>query len=247
MDRHDRSFWIFENQKLSYVDLEQRWVETGGDYQSGIAYQYFEMFHCPYYNDTDCDYERQECLIREGDTVLDIGGNIGIFSRRAWERGASRIIAFEPQRRVFTNYLKNAKPEMEVYNVGISDIMGTFELTHRGELEDTGGGSIYADYGDEVVHREQVMTVTLNQLYDAGVLDHVDFMKIDCEGAEVAVLRGISDRRLKNIRCVSMELHRTVVSDTEREKIVQRLTRLGFKHFAMFYADVLITYNFWKE
>lgn len=249
MNRYDRSFWVLDNQKLSFLDLEERWKSTGGDTQGGTAYQYFEIFHCPYHNDTDCDYERMGCQIRPGDVVVDVGGNIGIFARRAWERGASQIFSFEPQRDAFVCYLENAKPEMIAFNMGLADKLGTFELTFGESLNNSGGGSMFANYekrGIEILHREQVLTMTFDHLFSIGLFKKVDFLKIDCEGAEGRVLRGISDENLKKFRCVAMEVHRTVIGDDEREQIVQRFTRLGYLHFAMFYAGDLVTYNFWR-
>lgn len=247
--RYDRSFWVLDNQKLLHLDLEERWKATGGNTQGGTAYQYFEMFHCKYETDTDCDYERRGCQIREGDVVVDVGGNIGIFARRAWERGAARIVSFEPQRVAFYCYLKNAKPEMECFNLAIADKIGSFEINFGESLNNTGGGSIVANYekrGIEILHRENVIAISLDQLFSIGVLNRVDFLKIDCEGAEGKVLQGISDENLSKFRCVSMEVHRTVIGDEERESIVNRLTRLGFLHFAMFYGSDLVTYNCWK-
>jgi hypothetical protein len=49
-------------------------------------FQWYEMFHHFVYDDLGCDYERYGCYIREGDVVLDLGGNIGVFAHRAEER-----------------------------------------------------------------------------------------------------------------------------------------------------------------
>jgi FkbM family methyltransferase len=249
MNRYDRSFWVLDNQKLSFLDLEERWKSTGGDTNGGTAYQYFEMFHCDHYTDTGCDYERRGCQIQPGDVVVDIGGNIGVFARRAWERGASEIFSFEPQRDAFLCYLKNSKPEMTAFNIGLADKIGSFELTFGESVNNSGGGSMFANYeqrGIEILHREKVLTITFDHLFSAGLLNRVDFLKIDCEGAEGKVLQGISDDNLRKFRCVAMEIHRTVIDDAERDRIVARMTRLGYLHFAMFYGGDLATYNFWR-
>src|SRR5436305_11094162 len=41
-------------------------------------------------------YEQGEVGIREGDIVLDLGAHIGTFTRFALNRGAAKVIAFEP-------------------------------------------------------------------------------------------------------------------------------------------------------
>ena len=248
--RYDRDFWILKDDKCTLADMEYDWHMSGGSTVGEENYQYYEMFHCEQYTDTGCDYERNGCQIREGDTVVDVGGNMGIFARSAWERGAERVFSFEPQRRVFECYNMNAKPGMECYNVGIADKMGKFELTYGDSDNNTGGGSLFADYenrGKEIFHRENVITLTLDQLFEIGLFNTVDFLKIDCEGAEGRVLKGITNENLRKFRCIAIEVHRSVIGDIEREEIVKRITALGYLHFAMFYGNDLVIYNFWKE
>ena len=78
---------------------------TTNDYYNGKFdsnnYQWYEMFNHYVYDDLGCDYERYGCYIIEGDVVLDLGGNIGVFAHRAEIRGASKIISFEPQKQLF--------------------------------------------------------------------------------------------------------------------------------------------------
>jgi FkbM family methyltransferase len=250
MERKDRNFWILNQGALEHVDLEKRWQESGGDSSGEVNYQYYEMFHCNEHTDTGCDYERKGCLIQPGDVVVDVGGNMGIFARRAWERGASKIVSFEPQKKVYECYSLNSKPEMECYNIGIADFEGTMELCYGESLSNTGGGSMFANYearGIEILHREACKVDTLDNLLSTlPSLQKVDFLKIDCEGGESSVLKGISDENLSRFRCISMEVHKSVISDEERENMVKRITDLGYYHWAMFYGNVLVIYNFWK-
>lgn len=251
MIKRDRNFYVIDNGKLVPRNMESDWTESGGSKEGEANYQYYEMFHCDMYTDTGCDYERLGCQIRPDDTVIDVGGNMGFFARRAWERGASKIISFEPQAKAFECYMMNAKHGMECHNMGISDTPGELELTYGENNNNTGGGSMFANYesrGIEIKHREICKVETLDHFFETDPsFSKVDFLKIDCEGAEGAVLRGISDENLSKFRCVAIEIHRSVIDDNQRESIVQRLTNLGYLHFAMYYADSLIIYNFWKS
>ena len=249
--RQDRNFYVLkENLECVPVDLEQNYLKNGADPAISHSYQYGEIFHCSEYTDTGNDYERNGCRIQPGDYVVDIGGNIGIFARRAWERGAERIISFEPQRKVFSCFLMNAKEGMEPYNFAISDSEKFAILDFGGSLENTGGGSISANYkgrGIEILHEEKVFCTTLDKMIETGIVPKCDFLKIDCEGAEYEVLNGISDENLSSIRCISMEIHRNVIDDQKKDEILGRIERLGFKIFQMFWADALVTVNCWKE
>lgn len=216
--------------------------------------QYNEIFKWTSYTDSGSLYEINGCRINKGDIVVDVGANIGIFARRAWEREASSIISFEPQRKAYSFFQKNMKDNMEVYNIGIASKESFFDLSISESPEDpkgytdTGSGSIikHADHLKRY-HTERVYCTSLNNLYDIGMIKDCDFLKIDCEGAEVEVLNGISDERLSNIRCVSIELHRLLIGDDEVNNIRNRMTKLGFQMFSLYLHDHLILLNCWKK
>jgi predicted methyltransferase len=46
-------------------------------------------------------YKDKQKTINEGDVVVDLGGNVGIFNRWAYSQGASKVISFEPDKRYF--------------------------------------------------------------------------------------------------------------------------------------------------
>lgn len=245
----DRFFYVPDyNGEIVRQDLEENFLSRS-DVDS-FDYMYREIFHCEDYTEFGSDYERQGCVIREGDTVVDIGGNVGMFSRRAWERGATEIIAFEPQRRAYMMYLLNSKPEMTPYNFAVSDKFSTFDLEFGESLRNIGGASItgkYREEGQEILHSEKVVSVSLDWLFEKNVLNKVDFLKIDCEGAEVEVLNGVSDQNLSKFRCIAIEVHRNIVSEEKKEEIVTRLQRLGYSIFTMHWGDNLYMLNCWRN
>ena len=49
--------------------------------------------------------------------------------------------------------------------------------------------------------------MTMDTLYISGVLSKIDFLKIDIEGAEIQLFRGISDENLEKINKITMEYH----------------------------------------
>ena len=42
-------------------------------------------------------YDQQLAAVRAGDTVIDVGGHLGTFTRFAIEQGAALVVAFEPE------------------------------------------------------------------------------------------------------------------------------------------------------
>jgi hypothetical protein len=89
--------------------------------------------------------------------------------------------------------------------------------------------------------------VPVDFLFSQGVLERIDFLKIDCEGAELDVIDGISDENLGKISKIALEFHATHLTESDSEKIMQRLTDAGFKSFQLFIENgELRIYNFWR-
>lgn len=56
----------------------------------------------------------------------------------------------------------------------------------------------------------------------------VDFLKIDCEGAEIEVLNSISRKNKKRIKHIALEYHNNLV--TSEDRIIENiLTEHGFE------------------
>lgn len=128
---------------------------SNGEFDSN-NYQWFEMFHHYIFDDIGCDYERYGCYIKEGDVVLDLGANIGVFAHRAETRGASKVICFEPVTPTFNCLIKNKGPKTIVYKNAVGGTQGftTFNI-HTDFLHIGGGTSHDQDLmlnGKDIVH-----------------------------------------------------------------------------------------------
>jgi FkbM family methyltransferase len=215
-------------------------------------FQWYEMFHHFVYDDLGCDYERYGCYIREGDVVLDLGGNIGVFAHRAEERGASKVISFEPVTPTFNCLIKNKGPKTLVYKNAVGGKHGFTTFRIHTDFTHIGGGT--SEDQDlmlnqrHFIHSEIVIIIGINEIFE-NMDTKIDFMKIDIEGGEVDVLTSITDENLLSLRCLSAEFHKSYEEfDVFQQSFVERMERLGFKHFTLYHGDgTLRTINFWKE
>jgi FkbM family methyltransferase len=132
-------------------------------------------------------YERGEVRIRKGDIVLDLGAHVGTFTRFALNRGAARVIAFEPEpshidclRRTFAQELKT----------GLVDIVAAAASDHEGcaLFRCDGVASRITEDGSV-----SVSLTTVDRVVTELALDRVDFIKADIEGAERHALAGAAD------------------------------------------------------
>ena len=173
--------------------------------------------------------------INDGDVVVDLGGNIGVFNRWAYSQGASKVISFEPDKRYFEVLSMNSNPNSILFNAAVSDKMGTIDLYESNHL---GGSNIFLSNTMNVKHYP-VRTYTLDYLFESGLIDRIDFLKVDIEGAEQLALKGISDENLKRVKVISMEYHHAHLGFDEelRHNMIARLNGLGFHSYLLYLGD----------
>lgn len=135
--------------------------------------------------------------IREGDTVLDIGANIGhhtvYFSKTVGRAG--QVISFEPQLAIFryasANAVVNGCSNVTLLQGCLGDAEGEVRMAAVSYDEQTNFGALGVSI-DEDERGELVPTWTLDGLIDRGTvrLSKIDFVKIDVQSFELFVLRG---------------------------------------------------------
>lgn len=213
-----------------------------------MNYMYWENFDFYVYESIGCDYERMGCVVEKGDVVVDIGGNIGMFTRRALQREASKVIAFEPASKIFSCLLDNTPRNLvECHKMAVAGTNGTITLRYDSSTG-IGGASVVQDINHDESGSENVICMTLNRLFEIGILpEQIDFMKIDCEGAEKQILDDLTDQNLNKIKKIGMEFHANLLGHEAREAITNRLASNGFSHFTLFHGNGSeVTLNFWK-
>lgn len=213
-------------------------------------YQWRENFNHYIYDDLGCDYERYGCFIKEGDVVLDIGANIGVFAHRAETRGASKVICFEPVTPTYECLIKNKGPKTIAYKNAVGGKNGVSEFVIHSEFKNLGGATTTNQdlklNKDKILYSENVFIIDINDIFKS--FENISFMKIDIEGGEVDVLNNITDENLSSVRCLAAEFHKTYDEfENFQEKFINRMIGLGFEQFTLYHGNGnLRTLNFWK-
>ena len=168
-------------------------------------------------------------LVNAGDCCIDVGANLGYYtiSLANWVGPSGLVVAFEPfpgnfailEKNVHLNRLQNVILEPSA----LSDCKGSLQLIYGAEEQFSATPSVggYAVEGDRVS-----ITVPTRRLddYVAGLGKAPDFIKIDVEGAELAVLEG-ARRTLAAVRpTLLVEIHDW--GTDESEKVLQVLSEL---------------------
>jgi len=259
-EKTDSSFWVIdvegnkilrdpkqENENLGGFDWSK--YSLGGYGFDDLNNMYWENNDFYVYESNGSDYERLGCVIEPGDVVVDIGGNIGIFARRALNRGASRVFAFEPSSKIFSCLLDNTPRSLvECHRIAVAGFNGS-TILNSDITAGIGGSSIVQEMNQEKASTENVICLTLNRLFEIGILpEKIDFMKIDCEGAEKQIIDDLTDHNLSKIRKIAMEFHTVLLGEEARELMVERLANFGFSHFTLFHGSgAEVTLNFWRN
>ena len=138
---------------------------------------------------------------KEGDLVIDVGAGVGeelmVFSKSVGQAG--KVFAIEAHPKTFSalkfNNDKNGFTNTTLLNVAVADLAGDIFI------EDS------SDSLENKVNKEQsakgfkVEAITIAQLIDRFNIDSVDFMKVNIEGAEQLLIKGIGDslHKIKNL------------------------------------------------
>ena len=136
----------------------------------------------------------RKCL-KAGDTYIDIGANLGIHtlaaSRAVGKRGL--VIAVEPNPEAFSqltaHLIINQITNVRSFNVGLSDRSAELEL--KGSSDHS--GTFTFREVQHSAHSVKVSVVPGDQLIDKSILRQRVLVKVDTEGFEHHVIRGLKE------------------------------------------------------
>jgi FkbM family methyltransferase len=129
-------------------------------------------------------------FLRAGDTILDVGANIGFFTMLAASLvgGDGKVIAVEPNRRnvrlLEASRRTNNFSQIEIHNVAAHHEPATLVLnaSYSNGTVSALSDDIHALMLSEIVPAQKIDTIVDGR--------KVDFIKIDVEGAEMKALKG---------------------------------------------------------
>lgn len=129
--------------------------------------------------------------LRDDLTILDIGGNVGLFTFYAYQF-AKKIYTVEPSKEhfeVLNHMVKFNKMDDKVttVNKAIANENKMMTFYHN---SNTTMFSLKDAVNDKTSEPEEVEAITLDTLFTQNNIKHVDFMKLDIEGAEAEVIGG---------------------------------------------------------
>jgi FkbM family methyltransferase len=135
-------------------------------------------------------------LLADADVFWDVGANVGYFTlvAAAALKNRGRIIAFEPGQNAYArlteNLALNPYRNIQTFAVAVSDREGEAVLHLAGDIADS-SASLYPAAGAQAQAGQEVCrTVALDHFLRSEGLGPPNLIKLDAEGAELAVLHG---------------------------------------------------------
>jgi FkbM family methyltransferase len=198
----------------------------------------------------DRQYEQIGVPLQDGWTVVDIGAALGDYSVWAAKQTPhGRLIAVEPfppsVSLLRSNLEKNRVYNAEVFSGAIAAENGTTRLKVVGKIVQNSTAS--GQDGDELL---EVKTVNLEELFKMYSISKCDYLKLDCEGGEYAILFNASPATFERIDRMGMEIH-DGMTNHNRQEMIQFLESRGYftrltlnpvhQELAYLYAEKLVT------
>ena len=173
-----------------------------------------------------------------GGSAVDVGASWGLFTYHLARRvgPSGQVYSFEPHpsNAPMLSRLAAARPHVHVTAVAVSDVAGRAELCvpeQQGRLVTAQASLAHGFDGQGVdVQSTAVTTVRLDDAIPSGA--EVDFVKIDVEGHEMAVLRGGSAMLRRCRPAILIEIEQRHISFPIAEVFTQ-IEDLGYQLFAI--------------
>jgi FkbM family methyltransferase len=168
--------------------------------------------------------------------VMDIGANIGYYSLIAAKQVGmkGRVYSFEPEPNNFKLLRKNAEVNGYTNIVPIQKAVSNKKGKLKLFLNKSNLGAHSISEGNVPTHKGgavEVETISLDDFFEKEVKEgHVDFIKIDVEGAEGLVMEG-AEKVLKSEKLkMLMEFwpHGLKNTGTDPLKLLEKLQSYGF-------------------
>lgn len=185
----------------------------------GIDFKFYDFIfsNCVRYFEGEVDdYNFDSIDFKDGDVVIDIGGNIGMASiYLAKKYPFLKIYAFEPVKQNYENFLKNIelnninKDIIKVFNLAITKDRRDVILTLH--FSNSGASNIYNHFRDssKLISNNDISikSITFDDIFSNNNISKCKLLKIDCEGAEYEILYSANVENLKNCEYMRGEFH----------------------------------------
>jgi len=187
-------------------------------------------------------HKYEECLkvLQNKRNAIDIGGNLGFWSR-VMCLDFNRVEAFEPVQ-LYADIFKLNAPDANLHVLALSDEEQVINMVC--EEADTCGNTRVEVLKKRGKLREKSIQEAIAVTLDSFGFTEVDFIKIDCEGYEYPILMGAEQTILANkpVIIVEQKPNKGNTFGYAEDKAVQYLISLGMKTHKVISGDYIMVW-----
>ena len=161
--------------------------------------------------------------------VLDFGANEGGFSREIAQRFGCRCYAVEPNPPLFAAIPQD--PRISKFNLAITPAAARVPMYISANPE---ASSLYPLRSEHSAATIDVAGVSLERFISENQIPCVDLLKVDIEGAEIAMFDSMADATLAAVAQITVEFHAwlKIITAEDLNRVIARLEGLGFFHIS---------------
>ena len=159
-------------------------------------------------------------------TVVDIGGHFGFFSMfasRNLAQGAS-IYVYEPHPSNYQLLVENIERN-KIQNVAAFQLAVSNQKSMKTLYEHTSYNHSINTNSKKTI---QVESIQLADISSMNKIEKIDFLKMDCEGAEYDILLHADSSVFNKITTISLEFHDLREQNVRPQQLVNKLVNEGF-------------------
>lgn len=181
--------------------------------------------------------------------IIDIGAHKGYFSLFASRYAGlnAKILSIEPEPSNFNSMVQNIKhnkmENISAFQCAISNETGKQQLF----LSETVNHSLVkVDVKHPYIKQDgsiEVDTYSLKDFMKKNSISKVDFLKIDCEGAEYEILFNTDDETFSNIKTIALEFHDIADPDNNIYTLTNFLYQKGYQQLSIIFQDTPMPLN----
>ena len=172
------------------------------------------------------EYVNEKINISDDDTIIDIGGHIGLFSlfmSQYCKKG--KIFSYEPVSQNFnllrSNISLNQSKNIMPFNFAVSDKSSKIKIFLN---DDQSGHSIISNEGPS----EIIDSIQLKEIFEQNKIHVCNLLKLDCEGAEYAIIESLPEEYFKKIKKIMIEYHFADSKPELSRNLINKLRNVGF-------------------
>jgi FkbM family methyltransferase len=193
------------------------------------------------------EFERREAeicreFVSRDSIIIDIGANIGLHSIYFANLAPDGfVLALEPSLDTFDLLRRNVngKPNIALLNVAISDQGGLLEFFHA---SDNAYSSLMDTKRAAIARTTKVACMTIDDVANALQLGRVDLVKIDVEGFEHNVLKGMTNVISKFHPVIFCEIYKGTGSNQAPDETVRFVLDRNYRAF-VFRDGAMVEYE----